>query len=107
MYEYFKWAFDIVRKADKKCMVYGNWVNDPMPLDPARSNIENRIYIDELIHLFSNNKDIFKKDVSDTNMFAINWLNKLKDRIGTIKQDNNELENLFLQMKFLVLIMVN
>ena len=99
MYEYFEWAFNIIRKANKKCMVYGNWVYDPMPLDPARSNIKNRIYIDELIHLFSNNKDIFKMNISDTNMFAINWLNKLKDRIGTIEQDNDELENLLEELE--------
>ena len=89
MYEYFEWAFDLVRKTNKKCMVYGNWIRSPEVLDPARSSIKNRIYIDKLENLFLINKDIFN---SDNNPFAINWLKKLKNRIGTIKQNEKELK---------------
>ena len=89
MYEYFEWVFDLVRKTNKKCMVYGNWIRSPEVLDPARSSIKNRIYIDKLENLFLINKDIFN---SDNNPFAINWLKKLKNRIGTIKQNEKELK---------------
>ena len=102
MYEYFEWVFEIVKKTNKKCMVFGNWVQNPGVLDPARCKKDYKIYIDRLENLFLSNEDIFKSgpdtDKTGSVTFAIKWLKKLKNRIGTVEPKLDELDEWFNEM---------
>ena len=83
-------------------MVFGNWVQNPGVLDPARCKKDYKIYIDRLENLFLSNEDIFKSgpdtDKTGSVTFAIKWLKKLKNRIGTVEPKLDELDEWFDEM---------
>lgn len=96
MLEYFEWAFDTIKKHNKKVTIAGNWIVYPTEIDVARCSPDKKIYVDKIIELCYANENLF----AFTSEFArtIKWLEKLKERIGTMPLDENKL-NTFLDQK--------
>ena len=59
LYDYLQWAFDTVRKHDKKLLITGNWVDSTI-LNPAYSNRTD--VIKGLQELVVSNQDLFEND---------------------------------------------
>ena len=96
MLEYFIWAFNIIKSYNKKLTIAGNWIVYPTAIDVARCNVDKKIYVDQIIELCQEHKTLFAYD-NEFNR-TIKWLEKLKDRIGTMPLDENML-NTFLDEK--------
>ena len=96
MLEYFKWAFDTVKKNNKKITIAGNWIVYPTEIDVARCSIDKKACIDDTIQLCIDNEDVFAFENAYTN--CVTWLQTLKQRIGTMVLDE-EMLNTFLDQK--------
>ena len=96
MLDYFTWAFSKVRENNKKLTIAGNWIVYPTAIDVARCSVDKRDYVDNIIQLCENNKDLFAFENAYTS--CITWLQTLKQRIGTMPLDENML-NTFLDEK--------
>lgn len=91
MHDYFAWCIQELRKTNTKLAIFGNWVNWPNELDPSRLDTSYKEYVIQCLNLIETNKDLFL----DTGQYnhTYKWLEQLLARIGTQKQNNEELDN--------------
>lgn len=96
MLEYFEWAFETVRKYNKKVAIAGNWIVNPTEIDVARCSEDKKKYVIKTSELCKANKDlfVFESEFEKT----IKWLEKLEQRIATMPLDEGLL-NKFLDQK--------
>ena len=96
MYKYFEYMLEEAEKHKEKITIsmYGNWIQSPKELDPARLPIEHRTYVRETKELFVQYKHLFKDNFD----FSFNSLNVLENRIGTAPVDLEELSEWAKQM---------
>lgn len=90
MYNYFEYVFAEAEKHKNKVTLsmYGNWIQSPTELDPARLPESYRFYVDRTIELFHQYQHLFK----DNFEFSIRGLTVLKNRIGTSHIDTKALK---------------
>ena len=91
MHDYFDWVITELKKTNTKLAIFGNWVNWPNELDPARLDAKYKKQVKRIIKLIERNKDLFL-DVGQYN-HTHTWLTQLHARIGTQQQNWQELDN--------------
>lgn len=91
MYDYFEYIFQASEKHREKIVLnmFGNWIQSPAELDPAKLPAEYKKYVDETLKLFEQYRHLFGENYE----FSINGLTALKNRIGTEEFNQEELED--------------
>lgn len=90
MYQYFEYIFQASEKYKDKLVLnmFGNWIQSPSELDPAKLPAEYKKYVEETLELFESYRHLFGENYK----FSVNGLNALKNRIGTEQFNNNKLD---------------
>jgi hypothetical protein len=91
MNTYFLWVIEQLRKTDTKLAIFGNWVNWPNELDPARLDSSYKAHVKETLKIIKDNKDLFLDDGQYSHTYK--WLEQLYNRIGTQEQNDIHLDN--------------
>ena len=91
MNTYFLWVIEQLRKTDTKLAIFGNWVNWPNELDPARLDSSYKAHVKETLKIIKDNKDLFLDDGQYSHTYK--WLEQLHNRIGTQEQNDIHLDN--------------
>lgn len=97
--EYFTWAFDTIRKYNKKVIVTGNWVDGDLMPSPMYAS--NKSVMQDVRSVLEKNKDLFTSNDWYDN--CLTWTYQLEKIINTrpytISELNNFLDRLALQKK--------
>ena len=96
MYDYFEWVLHNLN-LNKRFLITGNEIVNPFELCISNCPTSYKHYVDKCIELFSNNKQVFNVKKYDF-LYVKNWMNILKQKIGTTHQDLDKLDIWFDKM---------
>lgn len=96
MHEYFTWCINELRKTNTKLAIFGNWVNWPEVLDPARLDESYKKHVRKTKKLIEKNKNIFIDNSQHSH--TITWLEQLENRINTMPFNEYDLDQWLLMM---------